>query len=140
MFRNFFLSTVRNLTKKKSFSLLNIAGLAIGITCAALIFLWVEDELNYNHYFKNRDNLYQVMTNQTYDAETFTFGSTPGLLGPALPKDMPGILSSAQGYLGTKKSINQRRKIRLCRWHNGRLELFQNVWLRIYLWKCIETI
>jgi putative ABC transport system permease protein len=110
MFRNFFLTTVRNLTKKKSFSLLNIAGLAIGITCAALIFLWVEDELNYNHYFKNRDNLYQVMTNQTYDAETFTFGSTPGLLGPALPKDMPGILSSARATWGQRNPLTKGEK------------------------------
>jgi len=75
---------------------MNIAGLTIGITCAALIFLWVEDELTFNHYFKNRDNLYQVMTNQTYDAETFTFLSTPGLLGPTLPKDMPEISHTAR--------------------------------------------
>ena len=96
MFSNFFKSTVRSLLKKKSFSLLNIAGLTIGITCAALIFLWVEDELTFNHYFKNRDNLYQVMTNQTYDAETFTFASTPGLLGPTLQKEMPGIKQTAR--------------------------------------------
>ena len=96
MVRNFFKTTMRNLLKKKSFSVMNIAGLTIGITCAALIFLWVEDELTFNHYFKNRDNLYQVMTNQTYDAETFTFLSTPGLLGPTLPKDMPEISHTAR--------------------------------------------
>ena len=96
MVRNFFKTTMRNLLKKKSFSVMNIAGLTIGITCAALIFLWVEDELTFNHYFKNRDNLYQVMTNQTYDAETFTFASTPGLLGPTLPKDLPEINHTAR--------------------------------------------
>ena len=96
MLKNFIRSAFRNLLKKKSYSILNIAGLAIGITCAALIFLWVEDELTFNHYFKNRDNLYQVMTNQTYDAETFTFASTPGLLGPSLQKEMPGISQTAR--------------------------------------------
>lgn len=96
MLKNFITSAFRNLVKKKSYSVLNIAGLTIGITCATLIFLWVEDELTFNHYFKNRDHLYQVMTNQTYDAETFTFASTPGLLGPSLQKEMPGIGQTAR--------------------------------------------
>ncbi len=110
MLKNYIILTVRNLLKKKSFSLLNIAGLAVGITCAALIFLWVEDELTYNHYFKNKDNLYQVMTNQTYDAETFTFGATPGLLAPALTKDMPGILSSARATWGQRNPLTKGEK------------------------------
>lgn len=46
MFRNYFKTTFRNLWKNKGYSFLNIFGLAIGIACAALIFLWVEDELN----------------------------------------------------------------------------------------------
>ncbi len=110
MLKNFFLSAFRNLLKKKSFSILNIAGLAIGITCATLIFLWVEDELTYNHYFKNRDNLYQVMTNQTYDAETFTFASTPGLLGPSLQKEMPGIEATARATWGQRSTITKGEK------------------------------
>jgi len=110
MIKNFFLSTIRNLLKKKSFSFLNIAGLAVGVTCAALIFLWVEDELNFNHYFKNRDNLYQVMTNQTYDAETFTFMSTPGVLGPALQKDMPGIRETARATWNQRNPVSKGEK------------------------------
>jgi len=110
MIKNFFLSTIRNLLKKKSFSFLNIAGLAVGVTCAALIFLWVEDELNFNHYFKNRDNLYQVMTNQTYDAETFTFMSTPGVLGPALQKDMPGIRETARATWNQRNPLSKGEK------------------------------
>ncbi len=110
MLKNFFLSAFRNLLKKKSFSILNIAGLAIGITCASLIFLWVEDELTYNHYFKNRDNLYQVMTNQTYDAETFTFASTPGLLGPSLQKEMPGIEATARATWGQRSTLTKGEK------------------------------
>jgi hypothetical protein len=70
----------------------------------------VEDELNYNHYFKNRDNLYQVMTNQTYDAETFTFSSTPGVLGPALQKDMPGIRETARATRGQRNPLSKGEK------------------------------
>lgn len=82
--------------KQKSFSLLNIAGLAVGIACAALIFLWVEDEVTYNNYFNNKNNLYQVFENQTYDGKTYTFAATPGLLGPAMQQEIPGIKHTAR--------------------------------------------
>jgi ABC-type antimicrobial peptide transport system permease subunit len=50
MLRNYLKTAFRNLWKNKSYGFLNVFGLAVGIACAALIFLWVEDELNYNSY------------------------------------------------------------------------------------------
>src|SRR6476646_8579991 len=63
MFRNYFKTTFRNLWKNKTYSFLNILGLAVGIACAALIFLWVEDEVTFNHNFAKRNYLYHVMQN-----------------------------------------------------------------------------
>ncbi len=107
MFKNYFKTAVRNLMRKKGFSLLNIVGLAIGIACAALIFLWVEDELTYNHYFKKKDQLYYVMENQTYDGKIFTFGATPGLLGPALKAEVPGIKNAVRMNWGSRAVFNK---------------------------------
>src|SRR5215831_7092416 len=91
MVKNFLKSAFRNLWKNKSYSFLNIAGLAIGITCSGLIFLWAEDELSFNHNNTRRDQLYQVLENQAYDGKTYTFPSTPGMLGPALKEELPGV-------------------------------------------------
>jgi putative ABC transport system permease protein len=102
MFANYFKTAFRNLWKRKGFSFLNIIGLSIGIACAALIFLWVEDELTYNDYFKNKSTLYQVMTNQTYDGETFTFSSTPGLLAPSMKTEIPGIKLTTRATWGER--------------------------------------
>lgn len=96
MVTNYLKTALRSMWKQKSFSFLNIAGLATGIACAALIFLWVEDELTYNNYFKNKDNLYQVFENQTYDGKTYTFAATPGLLGPSIQQEIPGIKYTAR--------------------------------------------
>jgi len=96
MFKNYFKSTLRSLSRNKGYSLLNFFGLAIGIACAGIIFLWVEDEMNYDKTFINRDQIFQVMTNQTYDGVTRTFPSTPGPLAPALVKEMPGIKSATR--------------------------------------------
>ena len=96
MLANYIKTTFRNLNKKKSYSFLNIAGLAIGITCAAFIFLWVQSELTYNHNFKKRDHIYQVMNNQTYDGTTYTFAATPGSLSAALKTEIPGFVNSVR--------------------------------------------
>jgi putative ABC transport system permease protein len=96
MFRNFFKTTVRNLWKNKSNSFLNIFGLAIGIACAGLIFLWVEDEVSFDKFNEKKDRLFFVRVNQKYDTYTATFGSTPGVMAPALKADFPGIANSCR--------------------------------------------
>lgn len=96
MLSNFIKTTLRGLWKNKGYSFLNIAGLAIGIASASIIFLWVEDELHFNHNFSNHDNLYHVMQNEKNDAGVFTNGSTPGPLAAALKKDIPGIVNSGR--------------------------------------------
>lgn len=102
MIKTFFKTALRSLWKQRSFSLLNIAGLATGIACAALIFLWVEDELNYNDYFVNKENLYQVMQNQNYDGKIYTFSAQPGLLAPAMQQEIPGIRQVARTTWGDR--------------------------------------
>jgi len=96
MFKTFLKTTFRNLWKNKTYSFLNIFGLATGIACAGLIFLWVENELTYDHYFANRDHLYNIKDQQTYDGTTFTFDATPGPLAQAVKAEIPGIKNTAR--------------------------------------------
>ena len=96
MFKHYFKTTFRNLWKNRAYSFLNIFGLAIGITCAALIFLWVEDETSFNHNFAKRDYLYRVMQNEKNDGKISTIGSTPGPLAQALKADIPGIKNAGR--------------------------------------------
>lgn len=100
MIKNYFLITFRNIVHNKTYNFLNIFGLAVGIACAALIFLWVEDEMNYNHYFPNRNNLYVVKDKQNYDGKTFVFDATPGPLAQAMKADIPGIKTTARSTWG----------------------------------------
>ena len=100
MLKNYLKTAFRNLWKNKGYSFLNIGGLAIGIACAGLIFLWVEDELTFNHYFSNRDNLYKVKDKQTYDGTTFTFDATPGPFAAGIKAGIPGIKNTARTTWG----------------------------------------
>ncbi|GAC1300546.1 MAG: ABC transporter permease [Mucilaginibacter sp.] len=96
MIRNYFKTTLRSLLKNRSYSFLNIAGLAIGITCASLIFLWVQDEMTFNYNFKKRDNLYAIWENQTYEGKISTFRATPGPMAKVLTAEIPGIKGAAR--------------------------------------------
>ena len=96
MFKNYFKTTLRNLWKNRTYSFLNIAGLAIGVACAGIIFLWMEDELNYDNVFLKKDRLYYIQENQTYDGITRTFGATPVPFAPAIKAELPGIANTCR--------------------------------------------
>jgi len=91
MFKNFLRTTVRNLQRNKGYSFLNIFGLAIGIACAAFIFLWVEDEVNFDSNNVNKDRIFLVKTNAKVDDGVFTHSSTAGPMAPAMQATIPGI-------------------------------------------------
>ncbi len=105
MFYNYFRSALRSVLKNKRFNLLNVMGLAVGISCAALIFLWVEDELTFDNQFPEKSQIYLAYNHQTYDGKTFSFSSTPGPLGPAIAKEIPGIASTIRFTFPQKQSF-----------------------------------
>ncbi|WP_295122869.1 ABC transporter permease [uncultured Chitinophaga sp.] len=96
MIINLIRTTFRHLWKNKTYSSLNIAGLAIGIVCAGFIFLWLEDEVNYDNHIPNKENLYKILTNQTYQGKTRAFHSSPGKLAAAIKEEIPGIEESGR--------------------------------------------
>ncbi len=96
MLKNFFKITFRTLWKNKTYGFLNIFGLAIGIACAGLIFLWVENEKSYDNMYAKKDLIYNIRTNQVFDGPIRTFRSTPGPMAPVLKTEIPGIVHAAR--------------------------------------------
>ncbi len=96
MIKNYLKTTFRNLWKTRGYSFLNIFGLAVGITAASLIFLWVEDEVSFNGHFANKPFIYEVKSKQTYGENTFVFGATPGQLADAIKTEIPEIADAAR--------------------------------------------
>ncbi|MFX1706053.1 ABC transporter permease [Chitinophaga sp. CC14] len=96
MLRNYIKITFRHLWKNKTYSFLNIFGLAIGLACAGVIFLWVEDEVTYDSSHVKKDRIYQVWENWNYDGNIRTFTSTPALLADAMKTEIPGITQTCR--------------------------------------------
>lgn len=99
----FLTTNLRNLWRNKAYSSLNIVGLAIGIACAGLIFLWMEDEVNYDQVHLKKDRLYRIIENQTYEGKVRTFWSTPGPLAEAIKAEIPGIANTCR--VGGSRSV-----------------------------------
>ena len=97
MIKNYFKIILRNFRRFPVYSLLNIGGLAIGMTCTFLILLWVQDEMSYDKFYKDADNLYRVLENQHYaGGEIFPVAVTPSGLAPAMKEEFPEIIRASR--------------------------------------------
>jgi putative ABC transport system permease protein len=86
MLQNYFKISLRNLQKNLGYSLINIGGLAVGMTVAILIGLWIYDELTMDRYHANYERVAQVMQNQTFNGHRGTEYSIPIPLAAELQK------------------------------------------------------
>lgn len=86
MIRNYFKTAWRDLIRNKSFSSINILGLALGMTCSLLIILWIQDERSVDGFHANSKQLFQVYERQYYDGKIEANYYTQGLLAEELKK------------------------------------------------------
>ena len=87
MFRNYLRIALRNLTRNRFSSAINIGGLAIGMSVAILIGLWVFDELSFDRSIPDHDRIAAVMQNQEISGSVQTWWGQAKQLAPALRKD-----------------------------------------------------
>jgi putative ABC transport system permease protein len=95
MFKNNLKIAWRNLLKSKTYSFINIAGLAAGMAVAMIIGLWISDEISANRQFKNYESVYQVMMHQTFDGKRGTQTALPYPLGEELKAKFPDMMGVA---------------------------------------------
>ncbi|HLY69629.1 MAG TPA: ABC transporter permease [Puia sp.] len=91
MLKNYIKTAWRNLIRNKVFSVINISGLAIGLTCSLLIFLWVNDEKSVDGFHANEKFLYQVYERTYFDGKVEADYPTQGLLAEELKRAIPEI-------------------------------------------------
>ncbi|NEU69257.1 FtsX-like permease family protein [Spirosoma agri] len=91
MLRNYVTVAWRNLIRNKSFSTINLLGLALGMACSLLIMLWVQDERGVDGFHANGDHLYQVYERQYFDGQAHASYFTQGLLADELKRTIPEV-------------------------------------------------
>ena len=96
MLGNYLKIALRNLLRHKGYSAINISGLAMGMACAILILLWVQDELSYDRFHENADLLYRVEENQHYSDGIYHVNVTPYPAGPAFAAEIPEVVHASR--------------------------------------------
>lgn len=94
MLLNFFKIAFRNLWRHKWFSLINISGLAIGLTAGFLILLYVGFELSYDRFHSKGDRIFRVVANVKTPSEVIKGSITSWALAPNLKQEFPEIESA----------------------------------------------
>lgn len=90
-------TVLRSLYRQKAYSLMNILGLATGVTCTLLILIWVEYETGFDEFHDDIDQVYSVYENQNYaDGDVFSVYSTPGPLAESIKIAFPEIKYSTR--------------------------------------------
>lgn len=93
MIRNYLKIALRNLSRNKVSSIINISGLAIGLACVMLIGMYVKDELGYDRFFKDDQRIFRVNIHEKMGNDEFTAAHTPPPVGHALLSNFPEIES-----------------------------------------------
>lgn len=110
MFKNYLKIAIRNLIRQKVFSAINIIGLAIGLTCAILLSLWIFDELSFDKFHENGENIYRILENQSYSSQNMQVAVTPVPLAESIKKDFPEIVYATRYNPGFTQIIKVGEK------------------------------
>ena len=91
MLRNFLKVAFRNLGRNKVFAAINISGLAVGMASAALILLWIQNEISHDRFHEKLDRLYIMYNRDQFSGQQWAWNSTPTLMATALRMDYPEV-------------------------------------------------
>ena len=81
----------RNAIRNKFISLINILGLAVGLTCVTFLVSWVTNEISYDKFLKNSNKIYRVTLEGNINGEYLKSSQCPSGVGPEITREIPDI-------------------------------------------------
>jgi len=91
MFRNYFKTAWRNLTKSRFYTIINIGGLSVGLTIGILLLLWIQDEFSYDSFHKNSSHIYKLENMVGTGSSRQLWTETTAPIGALAKKQIPGV-------------------------------------------------
>jgi putative ABC transport system permease protein len=98
MLKNFFTIAWRNLVKNKINTILNVSGLAIGITVCMIIGVWLHRELSFDNFHPNGSRIFRITNTFKSESESFSQAGSGPALGAQLPKQLPLIQTACRVF------------------------------------------
>jgi putative ABC transport system permease protein len=133
MIKNYIKIAWRNLVRNKGFAITNILGLTIGMICTIFIFLWVKDEIAFDKFHKDHDNIYQVMATRDFKPTIFTDPNMVLPLAKTLEGGNPQLIRTV---------VTSHQESHLVEYNNTKLkkDLYQasEQFFNMFTWKTIK--
>src|SRR5688572_27163262 len=104
MFKNLLKIAVRSIIKDKTYSIINILGLTIGITCSLFLLMYILDELSYDRYHKHADNIYRIVSNIKEPDNAFTWAVAQIPMGEELQNNYPEVKNAVR-FIGGGRTL-----------------------------------
>ncbi len=108
MFKNYLKVAVRNVLRHKGFSAINMIGLAIGIACSILIFLWIQDELSYDSFHQDADRIFMAGIEYKMGNQEGRVNKTNPPLAPTMMAEIPEIESATRFLHAVNKLVTYK--------------------------------
>ena len=105
MLKNLLLIAFRNIRKDKIYSAINILGLTVGITCSVFLLMYILDELSYDRYHKNSNNIYRVISNIKEPDNAFTWAVAQIPLAEELRDNYPEVKNVVRFFWFRKNAL-----------------------------------
>lgn len=105
MFKNYLKIAYRNIIKQKTYSIINIFGLALGLTACILVGLYIYQDLNYDNYHQNRDRLYRFTTHTTDPAGNYSQLQSSARIAPAIKQEFPELDKVSRVYFSSENLL-----------------------------------
>lgn len=96
MYKNYLKVAIRNLLKNKTFSVINILGLALGLTVSILVFLFVKSEYSYEKHINDYEQIYRTSVHGFMNNQEFNNPASPSPLAHSLRTDFPEVISATR--------------------------------------------
>ncbi|MPQ47817.1 FtsX-like permease family protein [Marinifilum sp. N1E240] len=110
MIQNFFKVAFRNMKKYKGYSFINVVGLAIGLTCVFLIFLFVNDELSYDKFYPKSKDIYRVAVKSKMGERTYDGNTICAPFSPAAQADFPEVKYAVRTHFWSNVLFSYEKK------------------------------
>lgn len=104
MLKNLLKISIRTILKDRTYSLLNVTGLTIGITCSMFLLMYILHELSYDRYHENAKNIYRVVSNIKETDNAFTWAVAQIPLADELRDNYPEVQNAVR-FFGTGRTI-----------------------------------
>ncbi|MBK7872150.1 MAG: ABC transporter permease [Saprospiraceae bacterium] len=100
MWKNYIKIAFRNMAKHRGYTIINLAGLTIGITVCFLLSLWVKDELSYDRFHTNAENIYRGLWKARFGDNEWNIPVIPVPVAPTLEREFPEVEATTQFIAG----------------------------------------